>query len=647
MKTTKRVLAIALTVMMLLGGLAFGAQAVEVVTPPLNVGVGFAWESSWACFAEVNGVQFPSIWHENRDYFRFTPDERITWESSNENVVRLYPIEEHDIPGILHAANILAVGEGEATLSVTVPSGPYAETYKIQVVVQGIYPGVTLVELNVGGTYLLEGYKGIIGPENIYRDFISRNPAVASIERQGDTGIVRGESEGLAVVYRHIASEGLNYIFGTSPLSNDIRVVRVSEAPPRQTPVHRLRVGQDNGFEWAWFPYLYGRDDFNAEEGRVTENMFLAPEVTVTLTNSRPDILHVTQMDARMVNGRHAPIFTMFAIAEGEALLTMTISGGSDYDGTYELLIRVEGVINFVGRETFEVAVGQTRTFIYVDSWGNDEPLPSTIALSGLRSSDNSIATVGATTFPGPHFINVSANVQGVSEGIAVLYLIAEHRNHRGYVSVVGEREDRILYVNGPSGVPLDVVRVTPAPPSQTAPSHYGDVTVSYHYSPQFPAPAPQLIVGVLSNTQMQVPNNLTIAAFQIGFEGIPSSAFPLGDTIFTVRLPIPATFNGDPSQLSIIHQSQGRPIQRPPVTVIYESGVAKYLEFSTAYFSQFIIVAPQGQTTPPQVTIPQAPTPPQDQPSDTPCNAPWWANLPAFLQWILRWIFFGWVWMC
>jgi len=143
------------------------------------------------------------------------------------------------------------------------------------------------------------------------------------------------------------------------------------------------------------------------------------------------------------------------------------------------------------------------------------------------------------------------------------------------------------------------------------------------------------------------VPNNLTIAAFQIGFEGIPSSAFPLGDTIFTVRLPIPATFNGDPSQLSIIHQSQGRPIQRPPVTVIYESGVAKYLEFSTAYFSQFIIVAPQGQTTPPQVTIPQAPTPPQDQPSDTPCNAPWWANLPAFLQWILRWIFFGWVWMC
>ena len=39
-------------------------------------------------------------------------------------------------------------------------------------------------------------------------------------------------------------------------------------------------------------------------------------------------------------------------------------------------------------------------------------------------------------------------------------------------------------------------------------------------------------------------------------------------------------------------------------------------------------------------------PTQPPPPPPPPPPNRPWWARLPRFLQWIFRWVFFGWIWM-
>ena len=39
-------------------------------------------------------------------------------------------------------------------------------------------------------------------------------------------------------------------------------------------------------------------------------------------------------------------------------------------------------------------------------------------------------------------------------------------------------------------------------------------------------------------------------------------------------------------------------------------------------------------------VKVPDAPSPP------TPVLDPWWVSLPGWVQWILRWVCFGWIWM-
>jgi len=52
-------------------------------------------------------------------------------------------------------------------------------------------------------------------------------------------------------------------------------------------------------------------------------------------------------------------------------------------------------------------------------------------------------------------------------------------------------------------------------------------------------------------------------------------------------------------------------------------------------------------QTLPPD---PQPEPPPEPQPEPAPvvpsAPAPWYACLPAWLQWVLRWLLFGWIWM-
>ena len=153
----------------------------------------------------------------------------------------------------------------------------------------------------------------------------------------------------------------------------------------------------------------------------------------------------------------------------------------------------------------------------------------------------------------------------------------------------------------------------------------YGNVTVTYNSDTFYPSAAPNLLVGPISNTQ--ITGFMPIASFDISFAGIPSGAYPLNNTTFTVRLPIPASYTGDPALLTVYHN-------QTQITITNRSST--WIEFETTHFSIYSICAPAGDTEEPGES--QDPADPPEQ--------KWWEKLSSWLQGVLRYILFGWLWM-
>ena len=136
------------------------------------------------------------------------------------------------------------------------------------------------------------------------------------------------------------------------------------------------------------------------------------------------------------------------------------------------------------------------------------------------------------------------------------------------------------------------------------------------------------------AGTEMKVSvtgNNLwlggdsTVVKYNITFNnGAQNNVQPSG--VVTVRLEIPQEYvTGGGNVASLIVTYKGVPVEG--ATAVKIDG-KWYMEFQTDHFSEYVIE--ESGSNPP------APTP----------VLKWWQKLSAWLQWILRWLCFGWIWM-
>ena len=113
-----------------------------------------------------------------------------------------------------------------------------------------------------------------------------------------------------------------------------------------------------------------------------------------------------------------------------------------------------------------------------------------------------------------------------------------------------------------------------------------------------------------------------TVVKYNITFfNGSQTNLQPNGAV--TVRLEIPQAYlDGGGNLANLIVTYKGEPIAGAKAV---QTGGKWYMEFQTDHFSEYVI---ECRVTPPAPVL------------------KWWQKLAAWLQWILRWFCFGWIWM-